>query len=395
MRHIRVTDPRAHQIIEAILARDAGMPVRALEELLTRGDAGLGMLMVAARLSVETHRRPGYAHWSAVGLGEMGDSDAAPALALLLRLAWRAQAIDLGFSAAEAMGKLGAAAEEDLLRYAELAQRSERYWFHYAAACMATERAADWLLGELDRNVALADSAAVALALLGRKDALPAIDRALPRIKPHQLPLMSEAVISLHSGRPLLGTDTPDWRLRYRYRPGLGRFPSLLPCLAAMLRSHPSGRAAVANSGSKVPRSVATIIEQAEGGRPAEPMRSGEVPRQPGSRCEACGRDALHCRTGLTLCGECARDVARIHADDLLSVRSDSDDLFTVLNLVDNNIMKHDMKGLSETGDYARWVRVQESCHWLIGQGIETVAAGAATLLTETNVRYDAPADME
>ena len=370
------------------------MPVRALEELLTRGDAGLGMLIIAARLSLEKHRRPGYAHWSAVGLGEMGDADAAPELTMLMRWAWRARAIDLGFSAAEALGKLGQRAEDDLIRHAELVQRPERFWFHYAAACLATERASDWLLRELERNVALADSAAAALAILGRKDALPVIDRALRRVKPHQLSLMSEAVISLHGGQRLLGTDATDWRLRYRYRPGFGRFPSLLPCLHAMLRSDPAGRAAAAKAARGVPRSVAAIIEWAEQAGRMDQMDqaelsglagAGEKPHQAPPRCEACGRNASHHRTGLALCAGCAAPVLRIHAEDLLAVESSSNDVFEVLNVLDNSIMDHDTKRLPETARYARWVQNQATCHLLIERGIETVAEGAAMLLAEAD----------
>jgi hypothetical protein len=372
MRHIRVTDPRAHELVQAIFASDAAMPVRMIEEVLTRGDAGLGVLVIAARESLERHRRPGYAHWSAIALGVLGDADAVPELATLARWAWRAPAIDVGFSAAEAIGRIGHGAEDGLLRYAELTPRQERYWFHYAAACMGTERAAAWLLGELERNQPLADSAALALAVLGRTDALPAIDRALRRARPRQLCMMAEAVKSLHRREPALGDFTRDWRLRYRYYPRFGRFPPLLPCLAALLRSHASGRAAAADEARGVPRSVEGIIEQ------AEHAHQREEPR-----CELCGYGRAKNRYGVVVCDDCAPAAARFQADCLLAVESRSNDIFDVLNVIDNQLMKHDTSGLPATEQYRRWTLAQTACHWLVEQGVESAAGGVAMLLAE------------
>jgi hypothetical protein len=374
MRRIRISDPRAPAVIEALLARDAAMPVRALERLLDGGDAGLGILLLAVRESVERHRCPGFAHWAAVGLGELGDGDAVPELATLMRLAARAPAIDVGFSAAEAIGKLGPTAEEMLLRTGQLTPRHERYWFHYAAACLGTDGAADFVLSELERNRPLADSAALALALLGRTDALPALDRALGRVKPWQVPMLAEAIRSLHRNASPMGSCTRDWRLRYRYQPGYGRFPALLPCLTAMLRSHPRGRRAAAGTLKGLPRSVDEVLEQDRG----LPVR-----REP--PCSVCHAGRPRYRTGVVLCDACAPAAARVQADCLLAVDCMSNDIFDVLNAIDNHVLDHDVRQLPATERYRRYLLAGYACHWLIDQGIESAAAGAAMLLAEAD----------
>jgi hypothetical protein len=378
MRRIRISDPRAPELIEALLARHAGMPVRALEGLLNRGEAGLGMLILAVRESVETHRCPGFAHWAAVGLGEVGDWEAVPELATLLRLAWRAPAIDVGFSAAEAIGKMGPPAEELLLRTANLTPRHERYWFHYAAACLGTEGASDLVLSELEHNRPLADSAALALAVLGRTDALPALDRALRRVKPWQVPMLAEAIRCLHRNESPMGTYTPEWRLRYRYQPRHGRFPPLLPCLTAVLRSHPRGRRAAAGMVKGLPRSVDEVLDQ------ALEQDNGTHPREQ-PPCKVCRAGRPRYRTGVVLCDDCAPAAARVQADCLLAVDCKSNDIFDVLNAIDNHLLDHDVRELPESERYRRYVLAGYACHWLIDQGVESAAAGAAMLLAEAD----------
>jgi hypothetical protein len=379
MRRIRISDPGALEIIESLFARGAGMPVRALEDLLNRGEGGLGLLILAVRQSVETHRCPGFAHWSAVGLGEAGDADAVPELATLMRLAWPTQSIDVGFSAAEAIGKMGPPAEEMLLRTAKLTPRHERYWFHYAAACLGTEGASEFVLSELERNRPLADSAALALALLGRTDALPALGRALRRVKPWQVPMLAEAIRSLHRNQSPMGTHTQNWRLRYRYDPPHGRFPTLLPCLNAILRGHPRGRRAAAGTVKGLPRSVDEVLEQAEG-----------TPAREEAPCMVCHSGQPRYQTGVVLCDDCAPATARVQADCLLDVDCKSNDIFDVLNAIDNHLMDHDVRQLPETDRYRRYVLARSACHWLIDQGIESAAAGAAMLLAEADTKVPA-----
>jgi hypothetical protein len=379
MRRIRVGDPGAPDLIEALLARDAGMPVRAIERLLTRGEAGLGMLILAVRKSLEAHRCPGFAHWGAVGLGEVGDADAVPDLALLMRLAWRAPAVDVGFSAAEAIGKMGATAEEVFLRAASRAPRHEHYWFHYAAACLGTARASDFVLSELECNRPLTDSAALAIAILGRADALPVLDRALRRAKPWQLPMLAEAVRSLHRNESPMGPFTRDWRVRYRYQSRFGRFPPLLPCLTALLRSHPRGRIATTEAEQGLPRSVDGIIERDQRtlGRAAKP-------------CGVCGATRARYHTGVVICDDCAPAVAHVQADCLLAVDCRSNDIFDVLNTIDNHLMDHDVRGLPDTERYRRYLFAQSACHWVIEQRVDSVAGGAAMLLARADVESDA-----
>lgn len=360
------------------------MPVRAIDGLLNGGEAGFGILILAVRKSLETHHCPGFAHWSAVGLGEMGDADAVPELALLMRLAYRAPAIDVGFSAAEAIGKVGAPAEEAFLRAAMLVPRHEHYWFHYAAACLGTPRASDFVLSELERNRPLADSAALALAVLGRTDALPILDRALRRARPWQLPMLAEAVRSLHRNQSPMGTFTRDWRLRYRYRPRYGRFPPLLPCLTALLRSHPRGRRAAAGAEQSLPRSVDGILERDERthGREGQP-------------CGVCGDGRPAYRTGIVLCDGCAPAAARVQADCLLAVDCRSNDIFDLLDTIDNALMDHDVRRLPDTERYRRYLLAQSACHWLIEQHVHSVAGGAAMLLAEADAEADVEAAAE
>ncbi len=345
-----------------------------MEGLLTRGDSGLGILIMGVRTSVETHRCPGFAHWGVVGLGEMGDAGAMAELATLMRLAVRAPAIDVGFSAAEAVGKMGPAAEEDFLRFATATPSHERYWFHYAAACLGTQGAADFVMTELGRNRPLADSAALALATLGRTDALPAIDRALRRARAWQVPMLVAAVTALHRTESPIGTFTEDWRLRYRYQPEYGRFPPLLPCLTAMMRGHRRGRRVAAAMEPDLPRSVDAIIQRDQRPREAEARP-----------CPVCGAAGSRDRTGVTICDDCAPATARVQADCLLAVDSRSNDLFEVLNTIENQLMDHDVRGLPATDQYRRQLFARSACYWLIGQRVDSVAAGAAMLLAEAD----------
>jgi hypothetical protein len=375
MRRITVSDPRAPEVIQSLLARDAGMPVRTIERLLDSGETGLGSLILAVRESLETHRCPGLAHWAAVGLGAVGDPDVVPELATLMRFAWRAPAIDVGFSAAEAIGKMGEAAEEEFLHTASRVQSHERYWFHYAAACLGTPRASDFVLTELERNRQLADSASLALALLSRTDSLPTIDRALRRAREWQLPLMAEAVRALHRGESPMGLWTHDWRLRYRYQAGYGRFPPVLPCLAAHLRSHPRGRRAAANAEPRTPRSVDGILEMKASARRSERLL-----------CGVCGPGEPRHHTGVFVCDECAPATARVRADCVLAVDCQSNDIMDVLNTIDNYLMDHDVRCVPETEQHRRHVLAQSACHWLIEQGVDSTAAGAALLLAEADI---------
>ena len=371
MRHIRVSGPQAPELIEALLARDAAMPVRTLEEMLAAGEAGFGMLMVAVRNSLQTHRSPGYAHWAVVGLGEIGDPDAVPELTLLLRLASIAPAINVGFAAAEAIGKTGSPGEEMFLRAARAAPPRDRYWFHYAAARLGTEASSAFLIGEMEDNTPMADSAAQALAIAGTADALPAIDRALRRAASWQLPLMAEAVRSLAREQGVMGAGTRDWRLRYRYTPGYGRFPLLLPCLTALLRTSSRGRRAGRGLGRGIPRTVAEMLERDEPERP-----------DGAQSCAICGTGRPRCHSGIVVCDACAPAATRVQADCLLAVERRSNDLFDILGAIDNYLMDRDHEAAVGEG-YRRHILAQSARHWLVEQGIESAAAGAAMLLAE------------
>jgi hypothetical protein len=56
-----------------------------------------------------------------------------------------------------------------------------------------------------------------------------------------------------------------------------------------------------------------------------------------------------------------------------------------VLNAIDNHLMDHDVRQLPETERYRRYVLAGYACHWLIDQGVESTAAGAAMLLAEAD----------
>jgi hypothetical protein len=369
MRRIRISDPQARELIGKVAADRECMPVRTLETLIARGEAGMGMILVGMREAME-RRLVLPLQWSAAALGQCGDPGPVPDLTHLLRVAWRAKAVGLGFAAAESVARIGGAAEAMLLEHAGLTPAGERYWFVYAAGRIGSDGAAEFLLRELAHNRELADAAALALADMGRRDALPALERALGKAKAWQLPALECAVLALHGEQSVLGRYTEDWRLRYRYTPDLGHFPTAWPCLSAILRSRSRGRRGVARSVTR--RGSADIIAAG-----AQAMRERSV-------CELCRTGPAQAHTGVGVCDECAPHVAVVQADCLLDVQCKSNDIFDVLDTIDTFFTRRDQAGAPQDEAYHRHLLARAACHWLVEQGIESTAAGAAALLAES-----------
>jgi hypothetical protein len=346
------------------------MPVRALEALIPRGAEAVELLRGGLRIRTKAGH-PELARWCIVGLGNARDPAALPELLPLLPLAARRGPITLAFLAAEAIGRMGAPAVEPLIAAARRAPARARLWHYYAAARIRDEAATRFLLEELEANPRLGDVIVLGLAEQGRRDAVPHFAPVLKRLRRWQRAAVETAVSVLVHGTDHLGSGPTDWRLRYRRLPLLDGLPCFWPCLSAFM--HQSGRE---RSGPPL-RTLDEII--AFGPLPSEP-----------EQCD-CGSDApARKRTGLTLCDSCAPEIARMQAEYLLDdgLPVLSEDLFDVLDFLD--LPPRDEYGKVDWQAFQRAIIVRAGCCWLIGQGVETRAAGAAMLLAATDAAEQA-----
>jgi hypothetical protein len=360
------------QLVAELFHTQFRLPVRTMEALIPRGAEAVELLRECVRIRTE-EGDPELARWSIVALGNARDPAALVELLPFLPLAANRGRINLGFLTAEAVGRIGAPAVEPLVAAARETPPSARLWHYYAAARIQDAATTRFLLSELEANPRLG-VIVLGLAEQGRRDAVPHFGPVLKHLRPWQRAAVETAVSVLVHGTDHLGSRDSDWRLRYRRFPLLDDLPPFWPCLSAFM--HQSGRE---RSGPPL-RSLDEII--AFGPLPSEP-----------EQCD-CGSDApARMHTGVTLCDTCAPEIARLQAEYLLdSTAVSSEDLFDVMDWL--QLPPTDDRGSLDWQAFRRAMLVSAGCRWLIEQGIETRAAGAAMLLAVADaVRPPDPAD--
>jgi hypothetical protein len=364
------------RLIEILRQHSGWVPVRAMEALVRYGTAAVEPACEAVRGCTEANEAYP-ARWLAVVLGVLGDARAAPVLAQLLRTAAVTADVGTGLATSESIARLGAAVAPTLIAAAEATPRPERYWYYCAAARLHTDETYAFLVAELAVNRRMADVIALALADLGRREALSVLCSALPRIHAWQRGAFEVAIRSLNHGSPVLEPFTVDWRLRYRPVPGFGDCPPLWPCIASVIRSAADYRAVAGTPPAALP--ACEVLDMPPAVLPPE-------------RCDCCG-EVMRNRTGIPTCARLAPGLARLQADVLLEIGRPTppEDLFDILDVIDGVLFElHDPARNDPGSKGADWVEGCEHLHtgraaafWLIEQGIETTAAGAAALLAE------------
>lgn len=365
MTNTQLIGARTEELVAELYHTQFCMPVRAMEALIPRGAEAVELLRECVRICVE-EGDPERARWCIVALGNAGDPAALEELLPLLPLAAVEGRDNLGFLAAEAIGRIGVPAVEPLIAAAREKLPWKRLWHYYAAARIHDDATTRFLLEELTSNPRLGDVIVLGLAEQGRRDAVPHFQPILKHLRRWQRAAVETAISVLVYGTDHLDSGSADWRLRYRRTPLLDGLPASWPSLSAFF--HRSGRE---RSGPPL-RTVDEII--AFGPLPQESLP-----------CH-CGSDApARMRTGLRLCDACAPGVIRMQAESLLnnSDLGSSDDLFDIMDWL--QVPPQDDDGEYDWEAFARRAPVSAACKWLIEQGVESRAAGAAMLLAEAD----------
>lgn len=362
-------------LIDFVASKEWGVPVRPMEEILAYGSAAVGpLLKVLSDGLTEGGEDDTISPWPVVLLGELRDPMAAPALAEVMQ---RAAADDVGLAvaAAEALAKIGSAALPAVQSLAASGTPHQRHWAYYTAGRIDDVDSFNWLVAALEADPELVDSVALALSDQGRTEAIEPIFRTLERAEYWQLPELEDALALLHGIRPIENVPSEDWRLRYRWHPGLGQFTLHWATIGAIVLGDKrvlEGRA---------PRARRTLEEILSDRR--------QVDREP---CDCCGVPTWT-STGLSVCPETAGSIPVLQARMLGNVAEEEglDDLFDVLDEVER---RHALSEVEKTRSGVASRRRQESnqtgfvvlragCIWLIEQGIETVARGLSRLRAE------------
>jgi hypothetical protein len=373
------TQAPTHIVVHEVFNRLEGMPVRAIESLLTRGDEPIDFLRIGLRVDLELDV-PEISHWAVVAAGVLGHPGTLPELLAHLPAAVQRRCVGLGFATAEAVVRLGTDAEEELLAAAVRVPAAQRYWHCYAAGLGSGEASLEFLVRELEANPSLRDIAALGLANR-RSDELPrALRRVMKRVHAWQRGRVEWALTAYVNDLPAFGRYTPDWRLRYRYHPGWIDFPGLVPCAAAVVRSAREYRDLLGRPGPC--RSVEDVLATAP---PAPPDRS----------CVLCDAEGWNF-TGVHACRTCAPAVADIQADGLLAAGGSlrAEDIFDALDWLEMKHLRLTAGGCpparrGELDDCGRALLTLGGCRWLVEEGVERTCEGAAALLVAGEDRCD------
>src|SRR5213080_981193 len=204
------------------------MPRREMEELLRRGpDAAPPLIDVLRRAQGR-----GDPLWPIVVLGELHRDDAIPALGLFLG---RMEG-GVNVAAAEALGKIGAAALPYLVAMAAGEDRGRRLAAYGALAMIPTDEAHSRLKDALARDRALGDVIARALVQQGRPEAIAALAASAVHAPKWMRREFESAIAALVHGPVAPDPVERDWRLRYRRLPALGwNFPLTWLGVAALV----------------------------------------------------------------------------------------------------------------------------------------------------------------
>jgi hypothetical protein len=359
-------------LVHQLQLQDWGEPVRLMEAIVARGEAAVAPLVDAVEAAGDGDEDTDPRFWPVVVLGELRSLAAVTALAGVIRTA-QAGDIAISFAAAEGLAKLGAGALRSLRSLAGSTERHHRLWAYYAGGRIDDDAVFRWLVEALEMDPEMADVVALALSDQGRPDAIAPIERALARVEPSLRPELEDALVKLHGLDPIRNEGPGDWRLRYRWHPGLGFFPLNWATIDAILEDH--GKPGVRPRSVPELRSLEEILAEA---RAEEP-----------DRCECCDVPTWQ-GTGVPVCPATAGSVAELQARMLEDIAEEAslDDLFDVLDELDDRLATLE----SDTGratpaarrrreDRKTRLRILHSaCNWLIERGVESVGRGVARL---------------
>jgi hypothetical protein len=368
-----------HIVVHDVMNHINGMPVRAIQALLSRSEDPIEFLRIALRVNVEAGV-PELSHWGVVAAGVLGHSGTLPELLAHLPLAAQRRSVGLGFAAAEAVARLGVGAEEEMLAAAAILPADQRYWHCYAAALGSTAASLEFLVRQLVTNPAVRDIASLGLAHR-RCDELPVVlRRVMKRVHAWQRGTVEWALTAFAYDRNVFGWCTPDWRLRYRYHPGWIDFPGLSPYVAALVRSTEEYRDFF---GRPAPcRSVDEVLA----GLPEPP---------PEATCVLCDAPGFNV-TGAHACQACAPEVASIQSDGLLAAGGalPVEDIFDALDWIElRHLRLSSVAMVSDAPDRLnerqRALLTLGGVRWLVEDGTECTCEGAAALLVAAEALRD------
>jgi hypothetical protein len=359
-----------HIVVHEVMNHINGMPVRAIQALLSQSEEPIEFLRIALRVNVEENV-PELSHWGVVAAGVLGHPGTLPELLAHLPLAAQRRCIGLGFATAEAVTRLGADAEDELLAVAASLAPDQRYWHCYAAGLGSSARSLEFLIQQLVSNPAVRDIASLGLAHR-RCDELPVVlRRMMKRVHPWQRATVEWALTAYAHEQNVFGWCTPNWRLRYRYRPGWIDFPGLVPCVAAMVRS---------------------AGEYRDFGRPGpcrsvDEVRAGQAEPPPETPCMLCDAPGINV-TGAHACQGCAPIVAAIQSDGLLAAGGafPTEDIFDALDWIELRHLRLSSEPMApgapdRLDECQRALLTLGGVHWLVEAGVERTCEGAAALL--------------
>jgi len=348
-----------------------GMPVRAMEEVRARGEAAIPALtdaLVRGRDDEDSDLL-----WPVVLLGEIGHPGAVAPLVEAMR---HPDQEYLALAAVEALAKIGVDSVPALIEAVGAADPLVRLHAYAGLGWIADERCFRTLADALVGDRALGDVVAQALARQGRREAIPLLYASYRECEPWQRAEFEDALWSLHHGHLPDPLWREDWRLRYRR----------LAELQGGIELDWLGVCAVVHGQEERPE------------RPELPLRSLEAivadpgGGEAGETCEECGAP-VEWPTGLPVCPETAVSTAVYQLRLLDDARRDGiEDLFELLDeLEGDEFDRRDAGEPRAPRARERWhdeihelQMCRETCHWLIGQGVESVAPARALLLAET-----------
>jgi hypothetical protein len=357
-------------LIHVITTWPVGMPVRAMERVLSMGDDAVPSLVAALdRWRADEERD---LLWLVVLLGELRSADA------VQTLIDRIQATDdeeLAEGAAEGLAKIGTPALPALSQLITARDPVVRIYVYGALSGIHDDLAYSLLSDALGRDRELADVVAEALSEQGRSEAVPLLYDAYLRCDPWQRAEFEEAIGGIHCARSEPPLGTANWRARYRRDPVLGSFGLSWVSIAVILQKH---KPEVSKRPSPPVRSLEEILERAA---------SNRAPKI----CENCGAPEEQ-PTGIPVCPEIALGMAVQQIKFLGEARSEGvDDIFELLDALEAAFWEHlEKKEHLAARKREQWqvkteaLRInRQTLRWLIEQGTESIGQARALLLAK------------
>jgi hypothetical protein len=359
------------ELIEVMTSWPVGMPVRAMERVLAAGEAAIPVLSAALHRWQTDDGRD--LLWPVVLLGELRNPSAIEPLVEQIR---RTEEEELGLAAAESLVKIGAASLPALRQLAGETDPIVRIYGYAALGWLCNDEAFSILLDALHRVPELADVLAQALCDQGRKEAIPAVYDAYQKCPPWQRIEFEDALRDLHFGQaePLLWTK--NWKTRYRREPFWGRFEFGWAGIAVMVR----------HDVEALTQRVSPPLKSLE-----EILREHAQPQDSAERCEDCG-GLVERPTGLPVCPETALRTALYQVKFLGEARNDGvEEISDLFDHLDEMLFEHyEEEEFLREREQKRWREQsedlemqQETCRWLVEQGIENIGGARASLLAK------------